>query len=318
MWPSLGASVTALAAVATYLPPRRVRVEELAGPLGLGPMQLKMFKRFQGFAEIRLDPGTLLDLLRPAAAAALEPLRGREHQVRYVVHARSMPVAVPYPLNPLRELCRELGLHRAVPFTVTHQACATGLLAVDLAGRLLAGDPDPGALALVLAGEKAFTRDAQIVLDTSVFGEAAAACLISRDGPADRQLSFATTTRGEFDGRLEDLPDVAVAYEQEYKVALAETMLAAVARAGLSIEDISLILPHNVNDVSWRRLARRLRFPIDQVVLDNVPVTGHAFCADLFFNYATARASGRLRPGDRYLVAAAGQGATFSAMVFEH
>jgi 3-oxoacyl-[acyl-carrier-protein] synthase-3 len=56
------------------------------------------------------------------------------------------------------------------------------------------------------------------------------------------------------------------------------------------------------------------------VLLDNVPVSGHVFCADAFLNYQTARERGLLHPGDRYVVAAAGagRGATFSAMVFEH
>ena len=58
--------------------------------------------------------------------------------------------------------------------------------------------------------------------------------------------------------------------------------------------------------------------PLERVFLDNVPVTGHCFCADPFINYRTALDLGRLRPGDHYLIAAVGLGATFSAMVFEH
>jgi 3-oxoacyl-[acyl-carrier-protein] synthase-3 len=97
-------------------------------------------------------------------------------------------------------------------------------------------------------------------------------------------------------------------------------LLAAVAQAGLRLDDISLILPHNVNKVSWRQVCRTINFPIQRVLLDNVPVLGHSFCADAFINYQTAAQRGLLRPGDRYLVAAAGAGlgATFSAMVFEH
>jgi 3-oxoacyl-[acyl-carrier-protein] synthase-3 len=310
--------VTALEAVATYLPDQRVPVESLAAQLGLRPIQVKLFKRFLGLAEIRLDPaGSLLDLLL-AGAARLDALRGREHQVRYVLYARTMPVVVPYPLNPLHELCQALGLDHAMAFTVTHHACATSLLAVDIAGRLLAADPEPGALALILTGEKAFTRDAQLVPGTSIFGEGAAACLVRADGPRDRMLAYATSTSGEFDGRLEDLPDLVARYEEEYPRALAEAMLAAVQQAGLRLDEISLILPHNVNVVSWQRLSRRIGFPADRVLLDNVPVTGHVFCADSFMNYATAISRDLLAPGDRYLMAAAGLGATFSAMVFEH
>jgi 3-oxoacyl-[acyl-carrier-protein] synthase-3 len=84
------------------------------------------------------------------------------------------------------------------------------------------------------------------------------------------------------------------------------------------VDQLSLILPHNVNVVSWRRMCRRIGFPVERVVLDNVPVTGHNFAADPFVNYHTAARRGLLRRGDTYLVAAAGLGAIFSAMVFQH
>ncbi len=312
--------MTALEAVAVYLPERRVPIEDLADQLGLSPMQVKVFKRYHGLATVcREENGTLLDLLL-AAAAALGVLRGRAGQVRYVLHARSMPVAVPYPLNPLHEMCRLLGLGHATAFTVTHQACATGLLAIDIAGRLLAADGEPDGLALVLAGEKAFTPAAQLLPDTSVFAEGASACLVRHGGQRDKLLAYATQARGEFDARPGEQPELALRFQREFAESLAGVIRAAVARAGLQLSEISLILPHNVNRVSWRQLCRTMDFPADRVLLDNVPAIGHCFCADAFINYQTAAASGLLSPGDRYLVAAAGAGlgATFSAMVFEH
>jgi len=225
---------------------------------------------------------------------------------------------VPFPMNPLHDLCRSLGLGHAIAFTVTHHACASSLLAVDIAGRLLATDGEPGALALVLAGEKAFTRDAEFVPETTVFSEGSAACLVSADGPRDRMVSYVTRTRGDFDGLLSADPELLMRYQKEYPNALAEVIVGAAERAGMKLDDISLILPHNVNTVSWRRLCRQLGFPLERVVLDNVPLTGHSYAADGFINYRTAVDRGLLNRGDRYLVAAAGLGATFSAMVFEH
>lgn len=310
--------VTALDAVAQYLPETRMPIEDVLSQHGQAPMRTRLFRRFLGLGEVRLDPdGTLLDLLL-AGASALTELRGREHLVRYVLHARAMPVAVPYPVNPLRDAARKLGLGHAASFTLTHHACATGLLAVDIAGRLLAGDGEPGALALVLTGEKAFTRDAQFVPGISVFGEGAAACLVSANGRGNRVLAYTSLVRGEFDGRLDELPEMADRYEKEYPELLAEVIQAAVSRACLTLGDISLILPHNVNVMSWQRLCRRIGFPAGKVMLENVPVTGHVFCADPFINYLTAVQRGLLRPGDRFLFAAAGLGATFSAMVIEH
>ncbi|MCX4744497.1 3-oxoacyl-ACP synthase [Kitasatospora sp. NBC_01287] len=310
--------MTALAAVAVHLPPESVPVEALGERLGLSPRQTKLLRRFHGLDQVRLDPtGSLLDLLLPAVRGLAE-LAGREQDVRYVLHARSMPVGVPYPVNPLHELLDRTGLRHARAFTVTHHACATSLLAIDLAGRLLAAEPDPNALALIVAGEKTFTRDAQLVPETAMFGEGAAACLVSAGGTRDRVVSFVSSQRGEFDGRLAVDPELLSRYQRAYPELLVEVMTAALERAGESWESLALVLPHNVNQVSWQRLSRLVGIPLDKVVLDNVAVVGHSFAADAFINHRTATTRGLLRSGDRYLIAAAGLGATFSAMVLEH
>jgi 3-oxoacyl-[acyl-carrier-protein] synthase III len=283
-------------------------------------MQVKVFQRYHGLAQVSRDPGrSLLDLLT-CATGQLALLRQHRERVRYVLYARSMPVVAPFPLNPLHELSGRLGLGHAVAFTLTHQACATSLLAIDLAGRMLASDGDPDALALVVAGEKAFTRMARIVPETSVFAEASAACLVSQCGPRDQLLAYAVESRGEFDGDPAENPDLLPSFQNEYPAALAEVIAAAVAGAGLRLDDVSVILPHNVNLVSWRRVCRQLNFPLAKVLLDNVSSVGHGFCADAFINYRTAAARGLLGAGDRYVIAAAGAalGATFSAMVFRH
>jgi 3-oxoacyl-[acyl-carrier-protein] synthase III len=329
-----GHLATTLESVATYLPEQRVAIAELAGALGLTAMQVKVFQRFHGLAEVRVDPGVSLVELLLRAARRLDGLRGREHLVRYVLHARTFPVVVPYPVSPPHEVGRRLGLDRATAFTVTHHACATGLLAVDMAGRLLAADGDPRALALVLAGEKTFTHDARLLPETSIFGEGAAACLVGCSGDRNRLLAYAASQRGDLDDEAAaaagDDSDgdgdggtgtgLLARFQREYPACLREVLLAAVSRAGLRLDEISLILPHNVNVVSWQRLARRMGFPPERVLLHNVPTLGHIFCADAFVNYQTALAGGMLSAGDRYLVAAAGaaRGATFAAMVFQH
>jgi 3-oxoacyl-[acyl-carrier-protein] synthase-3 len=315
--------MTALEAVSVYLPPARIPIESLAGSLGLTDMQVKLFRRFHGLREISRDPDASLYDLLMKAAAGLDALRGQEHRVRYVLHARAMPVVGPYPVNPLHEVCRALGLDHALAFTVTHQSCAGGLLAIDMAGRLLAAetadehDVEAGPLALILSGEKAFTRAAQVFADTTVFGEGSSACLVSAFGVRDRLLAYACNVRGEFDSATGEND---ARLQREYRPSLAEVIRRALDEAGLTLDDIRVVLPHNVNLVTWQRMCVLLKFPRDRVVLDNIATSGHVFCADVFVNYKTARARGLLQPGDRYLAAAvgAGGGATFAAMVFEH
>jgi 3-oxoacyl-[acyl-carrier-protein] synthase-3 len=318
--------VTALEAVSVYVPVG-TPIESLAGPLALTGMQVKLFRRFHGLRQVGRDPEASLSDLLLKAAAGLDALRGQEHRVRYVLYARAMPVVAPYPVNPLHEVCHALGLDHALAFTVTHQSCASGLLAIDIAGRLLAADESDGIgadgngadtpLALILSGEKAFTRDAQMFTDTTIFGEGASACLVSAFGARDRLLSYASNVRGEFDSATGEND---IRLQHEYRPSLAEVMREALDRAGVTLDDIRIVLPHNVNLVTWQRMCLLLEFPLDRVLLDNIPTNGHVFCADMFINYRTACERGLLRPGDRYLAAAvgAGGGATFAAMVFEH
>lgn len=308
--------MTTLDGVATYLPEHRIAIAEMAGPLGLSAMQVRIFQRYHGLSEVRADPdGSLVDLLSNAVSNLVE-LRGRERDVRYVLYARTLPAVVPYPVNPLREVCRRHGLAPTAAFTVTHHACASGLLAVHLADRLIAAEPSRDALALVLAGEKRFTRDAQVQAGV-VFGEGAAAVLVGADGDRDRLLSYAASVNTELDL---DLPDVAAQVEREYPDRMAAVITAALAKANLTVDEVALVLPHNVNVAVWQRVCRRLGLPVGRVLLENIPLLAHTFCADAFLNYRTARERNLLRPGDRYLVTAAGsaRGATFSAMVFQH
>jgi 3-oxoacyl-[acyl-carrier-protein] synthase III len=311
--------MTALEAVSVYLPPVRTPIESLAGPLGLTDRHVKLFRRFHGLGEVGRDPEASLYGLLMKAAAGLDALRGQEQRVRYVLYARAMPVVAPYPVNPLHEVCHALGLDHALAFTVTHQSCASGLLAIDIAGRLLAADPVPGAepLALIFSGEKTFTREAEMFSDTTIFGEGAAACLVSAFGARDRLLAYASNVRGEFDSTTGEND---TRLQREYRPSLAEVMRQALDEAGATLDDIRVVLPHNVNLVTWQRMCLLLGFPRDRVLLDNIPTSGHVFCADVFVNYKTACERGLLRPGDRYLAAAvgAGGGATFAAMVFEH
>jgi 3-oxoacyl-[acyl-carrier-protein] synthase-3 len=311
--------VTALAGVSAYLPEHRVTITELAGELLLSPAHVQVLQRKYGMREVRRrapdETGT--DLL-VSAVRALAELPGREHLVRYVIYARGVPVAVPFPVNPVHELCDRVGLGHALPFTVTHHACVTNLLAIDLAGRLLAADGDPDALALIVAGETVFTQDTELPPEARIFGEGAGACLVSAHGQRDRVLGYACEQRGDLDHWAPGVTDHAERFAKAYRGTLCDVINTAVDAAGLRRSDIALLLPHNVNVVSWQRVCAQLDFPVDRVLLDNVALAGHAFAADLFLNYRLAAERNLLAEGTVYLAAAAGYGATFAAMVFQH
>jgi 3-oxoacyl-[acyl-carrier-protein] synthase-3 len=235
-----------------------------------------------------------------------------------VVHALTLKSCAPYPVNPLHQVTRRLGLTRAQAFSLTQYGCASSMLAVELCGKLLAADPDPDALALVFTGERLFTKRLELIPDTAIMGEGAAAVLVTAHGTRDRLLGLATRAYGRYSAGPDIGPELEAEFRELCVTALAEVMLTAVRRASCDLDGIALILPHNVNRLVWTRVCKRLRLDPARVLLSNVPATGHCFGADPYINYATAVDQGLLRQGDKYLMATLGLGAAFCAQVFEH
>ncbi|MBV9447418.1 MAG: hypothetical protein JO345_16170 [Streptosporangiaceae bacterium] len=309
---------TSLAAVAAYLPETSLGLEKAGEVLGLTDGEIRKYRRFFGLDRVRWDPAARQMDLLVAAAGRLAALRGSEHRVRYVIHARTIEPAGPYSANPVRQAALDLGLEHATSFTLSQHACASGLLAVVLAGRMLAAERDQDSLALVLTGEKTYPHVAKYMPPAMVMGEAAAACLVGRGTERDRLLAYVSRTYGDYHVVTTRSGELATRFEHEYPQALAELIRSAVEQAGIGLADLRLVLPHNVNRISWTRVCRLMDLPVERIFLDYVPVTGHCFCADPFINYARACELGLLRPGDHYLMASVGLGATFSALVFRH
>ncbi|MDF3292663.1 3-oxoacyl-[acyl-carrier-protein] synthase III C-terminal domain-containing protein [Streptomyces silvisoli] len=311
--------MTSLVEISGYLPARSESIADFLQAYGLSDREVKIYKQYYGFSEIRTDPDLGMAGQLIAAGRQLKELIGQERRVRYVLQARTMPVAAPYPLNPLHEACEALGLRNALAFSLNQQACASALMSVELAGRMLAEDGDPDALALVFVGEKTFTTDAHVLGITAVMGEGVAAVLVRAGAGRDRLLGFASRIRGEFHRGSRMTAEDHERWAADYADGLSEVISCALDRAGMRPADIDLILPHHVNRLSWLKVLRALQLnQKDRIFMDNLPVVGHCFGADAFINYCSARDTGRLKPGDRYVMTAVGLGATFSAMVFEH
>lgn len=309
--------MTALLDVGCNVPDTSVDIGDIGAAVGADDRLMWTFRRFYGLSSVRRAPDQNLKDLLIAAARNLTELRGNEHRVRYVVAARTCATVTQVGEQPVEDACVALGLSNAVVFTLTQHACASGLLAVRLAGEMLDADGDPDALALVLVGEKVFSPELEMIPESTVMGESTAACLVTPGGHRDELLGYATRTLGQY---CDGFPPFALDpnFLKDHNDLLAGVMRDACRHAGVDIADLALILPHNVNRLSWSWTCRVLDVPLDRVFLDNIPVTGHCFAADPFVNYVHARAAGRLNPGDLYLMASVGLGATFSAAVLRH
>lgn len=301
--------------VAAFVPETTMSVQELAGPLNLGRSQQRLFTRFLGLDRIAVAGDLeLADLLTEAGERALGDTD--RDDVTHLVHTHTMQhVAVGRP-HLLEEVRQRLRLRNASTFGMSHINCVVGLYGLHLARCLLIGAPAEHKV-LLLCGDQVITHDSRLIPDITIQGDAAAACLIGHDPRGARVRGRALRVLGSFYQGIDCPDELQNEYKKIYVDELSAVMKEAVADAGCAPTDISLVLPHNVNRISWNRISRDVGIPSDRVYLENLPKTGHCYSADPFINLASARCDGRLATGDLVLLATAGLGAAFAATVIE-
>lgn len=299
--------------VVPFIPEHSTAVVDLRDALDVPEAEIRLLTRFLGLERIATAEGlSTLDMLLALGQEALADVD--RSRVRYLIHAHTVQHLAPPSLRWMDVLREKLALDEATSFSMSHQGCVIGLSALRVAASLLAREP-AGSTALVLAGEKAPSAVMQHIPGTSVLGDATACALVGLDGPGDAVLSTAHRTLGEFHQARHMSEELQHRYRKVYTPVLAEVMLEAVHGAGLGLEQIDLVLPHNVNRYSWSVTARNLGLPLERIYLENVPKTGHCYGADPFINLSTARAEHAVRPGETVLMVSAGQGGTFAAAV---
>lgn len=314
----MSARVTTLEAVETFAPERAVPIEQLADRLGLRRTKIRLFQRVHGLKEIRFDPElSLFDVVLPAARRIVAS-PGVSERIKYVLYAHTTQAVAPAHVSPAQEIRDRLGLPHAEAFALSQQNCASGMAAVDTAAELLRAEAEPGACALVVTGEQAFSPQVQLIPDVAIMGDAGAACLVTLDGSGDRLRSYVTRTLGEFSAAMLLDEEKSLEVGKLYAPVLADVVRDAVERAGTTLDEVDVIIPHNVNLQSWRQTIAELGVDRSKVFLDNVERFSHCFASDVFLNYRTLRDAGRLTAGRTYVFATVGLGATFAAMVLTH
>jgi 3-oxoacyl-[acyl-carrier-protein] synthase-3 len=97
---------------------------------------------------------------------------------------------------------------------------------------------------------------------------------------------------------------------------LGRAVAEAVARAGLRLDDIDLVIPHQANLHIIQSAALALGVPVGKFFV-NLGAYGNTSNASVPIAACDAVAEGRLRPGDRVVLVAFGAGLSWGAMTVE-
>jgi 3-oxoacyl-[acyl-carrier-protein] synthase-3 len=97
---------------------------------------------------------------------------------------------------------------------------------------------------------------------------------------------------------------------------LTATTVRALENAGLTLEDVDLVVPHQANSRIIEATARALGFPMEKVFL-NIGRYGNTSAASVPIALSEAVAEGRIQKGDRVVLVAFGAGGTAGAVALE-
>ena len=324
------ASAIGMAGLAYYLPPGRRSLTQLhdAGLLTGSPETLGTF----GFEYAHVADGeTHLDMAVRAGQLALENAGVEPLEIGMVLYATalagsatmapssdtaggavlrldSVAECFQYPASYLQA---ELDLTRASVAGVDQQGCASLMSALRLGRAMLAAEPGIGAVLCVSADVFPVGRPRDLVYNVISDG---ACAVILREGAPNRILACAQVTKGSYWDAAAVEHEVIAAYFPTAR-ALITTALES---AGLTLDDIALVIPHNVSRRSWDILRGLLRLPEERVYTDNIARVGHTIASDNILNLRDAIDGGRVRRGDKLLLFTFGFGLNWSCMVVEH
>lgn len=298
--------------IAIALPKTVATPTEHAAHLGLSAAQAKVYEKIYGLAQFPIYEGDIIELMLPPAKQVLA--QTDPAKIALIIYPHTIPFVGPFN-RVLLTLQRRLGLEHALSFALTSNNCVGPLTALEIAQYFLKKQGDPEAEALILMGEQAYSPSCRLIRNSSITGDAAAAVVVSQQ-KGDEVLDTLVRVHGEYAEvfKTDEADPVKVkAFEQNYVPFLARVIEDILRKNKLSLEQIKLIIPHNVNLLSWANVSKLLGLPLEKIYLKNVSRTAHCFGADLFLNYVAAQEDARLAEGDYYLTVTVGLGAYFAA-----
>jgi len=226
---------------------------------------------------------------------------------------------------------KELGAVNAFAFDL-NAACSGFLYALDMADAYL--KRDPGLKIMVIGAETLSSRVNWQDRDTCVlFGDGAGACLLS----GSTNGSGIIASKMFSDGRLFDLlcmdsargmnPDLKNYQNQGSYIRMigrdvfryaVRAMVSAVehvlAERKLTVDDITLFIPHQANIRIVKSLIERLNVPSEKIYV-NIDKYGNTSAASIPIALDEANREGRLKKNDLLLCCAFGSGFTWGASI---
>jgi 3-oxoacyl-[acyl-carrier-protein] synthase III len=268
---------------------------------------------------------TTTDLAAQAAQDALAAAGLRPQDTDLIICATSTPDSMfPSVASGVQE---RLGAHG--PAFDVQAACTGFLYAMSIADRFVTGGQAKQAIVI---GSETLTKiinfkdrgtcvvfgdgAGAVVLGPASNGAGIKSCVLGADGSGGDLIYVAPGADGpEGPGRPEIRMDGRKVFRFATEI-LAQTTLEALEKAGVRLEDVKLIVPHQANARIIEAAGKRLGVSAE-VMMNDIAQYGNTSTASIPLALKDALAQDRLRTGDHLVLVGFGAGLTWGACVIE-
>lgn len=298
-----------------FIPDSFLNILDLESETNLPKEMLSVFRLIYGLHKIPIWRDGL-DVLLSQPIDKLLQSNPDLKKIKYIIYLHTANWVSPYGDHLISRLKRKYNLHSAISFGMTMRKCVSYFQMLEIIPTIFSIEKN--IFILVLTGEIAFTPKLRVVPRSTVVGDAATASLFSSTGDNHQLLSVINRfvpgySKGIYLSNLE-LQE----FDRLFILSLSTVIEEAVIAAKLLLSNISIILPHNVNIPTWKKISESLHLPMSKIYFNNITRFGHCFCSDHIINLKFALQEQRIKKGDYYVMAGCGLGFYLSAAVFRY
>lgn len=258
------------------------------------------------------------------AKACTEQLKSHLSNVGAIVYATCLPLNancgdsakfkssrdVKYLMDyPASHLQSDFNLDKAAVFGINQQACTSMLGSIRFAKMLLADDADIESVLCISADR--FPEGACYEQSYNLISDGSAAALVSRQAQGFRIVCCHGITNGGL-AQANDEEAAGTYFVYSHKL-IQETL----AKAKLSLDAISWIVPQNMNIKAWQILSRLLKVTEEKIFAVSRPEVGHVISGDNIINLDRLDKEKRLEKGELILLIMAGYGMNWQCTILE-
>ncbi|MBE7941948.1 MULTISPECIES: beta-ketoacyl-ACP synthase III [Ramlibacter] len=318
-----------IAGTGSYLPPRRLSNQDLAEQLAAGGIETSdewIVERTGIRSRHFADEGVCTsDLGAHAARAAMEAAGVKPEQIDLIIVATSTPDMV-FP-SAACIMQAKLGIVGCPAFDV-QAVCSGFVYALTVADAMIRTGSATRAL---VVGAEVFSRILDFKDRTTcvLFGDGAGAVvleasdtpgILATDLHADgRHVGILCVPGTVSGGQVLGDPLLKMDGQAVFKLAvgvLEEAARATLEKAGRTAADIDWLIPHQANIRIMQGTAKRLKLPLDKVVV-TVDRHGNTSAASIPLALDAAVRSGQVQRGDTLMLEGVGGGFTWGAVLLD-